>query len=165
MSQCHLGLVQVFSARGKSVTMGYVEQNLLQGEEVVYRARLHLIIFLLPVLSTLFGLLAFAASGKLAAVLLIIALLLAVKQYIRLVTSEYVITNKRVLIKIGLVQRHTLELLLAKVETIGVDQGIVGRIFNFGTIIVTGTGGTKELFPGIANPLEFRREVQNRADV
>ena len=53
-------------------------------------------------------------------------------------------------------RRHTLELLPGKVETIGVEQGISGRTFNYGTIIVTGTGGTKELFPVIAKLLEFR---------
>ncbi|HEY6006950.1 MAG TPA: PH domain-containing protein [Geobacteraceae bacterium] len=143
--------------------MGYVEQNLLQGEEVVYRARLHLVIFLAPALLALLGILAFVVSAELAALLLVIALLLAVDRYIRLTTSEFAVTNKRVLIKIGLVRRHTLELLLAKVETIGVEQEIFGRIFNYGTIVVTGTGGTKELFAGIAKPLEFRKAVQERA--
>lgn len=143
--------------------MGYVEQNLLQGEEVFYRARLHLIIFLVPALVSVLGIIAFAASAKLAAPLLVIALLLAVDKYIRLATSEFAVTNKRVLIKIGLVRRHTLELLLSKVETIGVEQGIFGRIFDYGTIVVTGTGGTKELFPVIARPLEFRKAVQGRA--
>lgn len=143
--------------------MGYVEQNLLQAEGVVYRARLHLIIFLEPALVALLGFIAFAASAKLATLILVVALLLAVKKYIRLATSEFVVTNKRVLIKIGLVRRHTLELLLGKVETIGVEQGIFGRTFNYGTIVVTGTGGTKELFPAIARPLEFRKAVQERA--
>jgi membrane protein YdbS with pleckstrin-like domain len=143
--------------------MGYVEQNLLQGEEVVFRARLHLIIFLPSAVCALLGLLAFAASAKLAALLLVIAALLAADRYIRLATSEFAVTNKRVLIKIGLVRRHTLELLLTKVETIGVEQGILGRTLNYGTIVVTGTGGTKELFAGIARPLEFRKAVQERA--
>jgi uncharacterized membrane protein YdbT with pleckstrin-like domain len=143
--------------------MGYVDQNLLQGEAIVYRARLHPIIFLVPLLLSLLGLIAFAASAKLAALLLVIALLFALDRYIRLATSEFFVTNKRVLIKIGLVRRHTLELLLGKVETIVVEQGISGRLFNYGTIIVTGTGGTKELFPVIARPLEFRKAVQERA--
>ncbi len=143
--------------------MGYVEQNLLQGEEVVFRARLHLIIFLPSAVCALLGLLAFAASAKLAALLLVIALLLALDQYVRLATSEFAVTNKRVLIKTGLIRRRTLELLLSKVETIGVEQGIYGRVFNYGTIVVTGTGGTKELFPVIAKPLEFRKAVQARA--
>jgi uncharacterized membrane protein YdbT with pleckstrin-like domain len=143
--------------------MGYIDQNLLQGEEVYYRARRHLIIFLAPALIAVLGIIAFAASAKLAALLLVVAFLLAVDRYIRLVTSEFAVTNKRVLIKIGLVRRHTLELLLSNVETIGVEQEIAGRIFNYGTIVVTGTGGTKELFPLIARPLEFRKAVQERA--
>ncbi|WP_298432526.1 PH domain-containing protein [Geobacter sp.] len=143
--------------------MGYVEQNLLQGEEVAYRARLHLIIFLVPALFALLGILAFAASAKLAVPILVIAVMLALDRYIRLVTSEFAVTTRRVIIKTGLVQRHTLELLLAKVETIGVEQGIPGRVFNYGTIVVTGTGGTKEEFAGIAKPFEFRKAVQERA--
>ncbi len=143
--------------------MGYVDQNLLQGEEVFYRARLHLVIFLAPALVAVLGVIAFAANAMLAALLLVAALLLGADRYIRLATSEFAVTNKRVLIKIGLVRRHTLELLLAKVETIGVEQDIFGRIFNYGTIVVTGTGGTKELFPVIARPLEFRKAVQERA--
>jgi uncharacterized membrane protein YdbT with pleckstrin-like domain len=139
--------------------MGYVDRNLRQGEEVVYRTGLHYIIFLVPMLITLFGMLAFAASAKLATLLLVIAILITVNRYIRLVTSEFAVTNKLLLIKIGLVQRHTLELLLAKVETIGVEQGIYGRIFNYGTIVVKGTGGTKEQFIGISKPLEFRKAI------
>jgi uncharacterized membrane protein YdbT with pleckstrin-like domain len=65
-----------------------------------------------------------------------------------------------VIVKVGLIHRHTLELVLAKVETVGVDQSILGRIFNFGTIIVTGTGGTQEPFKDIADPIGFRKQVQ-----
>jgi len=82
-------------------------------------------------LIALSGTLAFAARAKLETLLLVIAILLTVNRYIRLVTSEFAVTNKRLLIKIGLVQRHTPELLLGKVETIGVEQEIYGRIFNY----------------------------------
>jgi len=143
--------------------MGYVVNNLLPEEEVIYWAKLHLIIFLMPALVAILGLAAFAVNGILAALLLLVAFILGMDRYIRRVTSEFAITNKRVLIKTGLIRRHTLELLLSRVETIGVQQGIAGRICNYGTIIVTGTGGTKELFPGIAKPLEFRKVIQNSA--
>ena len=53
-------------------------------------------------------------------------------------------------------------MVLTKVETIRVDQSILGRVLNYGTIVVTGTGGTNEPFTSIANPLEFRRQVQAR---
>lgn len=60
----------------------------------------------------------------------------------------------------GFIRRHSLELLLTKVEGIGVDQSILGRLLRFGTIIVTGTGGTKENFKNISQPMEFRKQVQ-----
>jgi uncharacterized membrane protein YdbT with pleckstrin-like domain len=142
--------------------MGYVERNLLPNEQITYRARLHRIIYLLPacvlIIAALVGL---GGGGHVAAgVLAGIAVLLFVPPWIRAGSSEFAITNKRVLIKIGLVRRHSLELLLQKVEGIGVDQSVLGRILGYGTITVSGVGGTKETFAMIANPLEFRRQVQ-----
>ncbi|HMK14581.1 MAG TPA: PH domain-containing protein [Burkholderiales bacterium] len=99
----------------------------------------------------------------LGVVLLIVAALLFLVRWIRVKTSEFGVTNKRVIIKIGLIQRHTLELLLTQVETIGVDQGIMGRILGYGKIVVVGTGGTNEPFSRIARPLEFRRQVEIQA--
>jgi uncharacterized membrane protein YdbT with pleckstrin-like domain len=152
--------------------MGYVDQNLLPGETVIYRAKLHPIIFApaiffagVGVFFLIVGFIDKAVSGFaiLGVFFLAVGGLLGLVRYIRLATSEFAITDKRVLVKVGLVRRHTLELLLAKVETIGVDQGVFGRLFDYGTIIVTGTGGTKEPFKAIANPLEFRKQVQSRA--
>ncbi len=144
--------------------MGYIENNLLPEENVVYRAKLHPVIFLAPVILAFLGLAAFAVSSIAAVPILLFALFLGLDRYVRLITSEFAVTNRRVLIKTGIIRRHTLELLLGRVETVGVDQGIFGRIFNYGTITVIGTGGTRELFAGIAKPLEFRKAVQNRAD-
>jgi uncharacterized membrane protein YdbT with pleckstrin-like domain len=64
------------------------------------------------------------------------------------------------MIKLGILHRRTTETLLSKVENVSVDQGIWGRICNYGSITVTGTGGTREMFERIAAPLEFRRQVQ-----
>src|SRR6202034_3784582 len=101
------------------------------------------------------------AGGWIAAgIIAAIGLVLFLPPWIRSVSSEFAITNKRVLIKVGLVRRHSLELLLSKVEGIGVDQGVLGRILGYGTITVSGVGGTKEAFRTISNPLEFRRQVQ-----
>jgi uncharacterized membrane protein YdbT with pleckstrin-like domain len=131
--------------------MGYVDKHLLEGERVVYRAKLHKIIFMPP--------LALAIVG---AAFLLVALLIAFPRFIRYATSEFAVTNKRVIVKIGLIYRQTLELVLTKVETIRVEQSIMGRIFDFGTIVVTGTGGTKEPFKDIASPLQFREQVQSQ---
>ena len=142
--------------------MGYVDSNLLPNEQVTYRARLHRVIYLLPVCVLIIAIVVAIASASwiAGAVLGVIGLLMLVPPWIRSISSEFVVTNKRVLVKVGLVRRHSLELLLTKVEGIGVDQGILGRILGYGTITVSGTGGTREAFRMIARPLEFRRQVQ-----
>jgi uncharacterized membrane protein YdbT with pleckstrin-like domain len=141
--------------------MGYVDSNLLPNEQVTYRARLHRIIYLFPVCVIILAIVvAIIGYGFPALGLGLIGLVLLVPPWIRSISSEFAVTNKRVLVKVGLVRRHSLELLLQKVEGIGVDQGILGRILGYGTITVSGTGGTREAFRMIASPLEFRRQVQ-----
>jgi uncharacterized membrane protein YdbT with pleckstrin-like domain len=152
--------------------MGYVEDNLMPGEAVTYRAHLHWVIYLRALLVALLGA-AFVAAGftwrdvnglvVIGAVLLVIAVLLWLGQWIKSRTSEFAITNKRVIIKVGLIRRDTLELLLTKVESIGVDQTVMGRIVGYGSIVVVGTGGTREPFNDIARPLDFRKQVQAQA--
>jgi uncharacterized membrane protein YdbT with pleckstrin-like domain len=142
--------------------MGYVDNNLLQNESVSYRANLHWAIFLAPIFFFVVATVGFAVAAPVGVFFLLVALLVSLSRMIAYTTSEFAITDRRVVIKVGLIRRRTVELLLSKVETIGVDQSILGRIFNFGTIIVTGTGGTKEPFTGIADPLEFRKQVQSR---
>jgi uncharacterized membrane protein YdbT with pleckstrin-like domain len=147
--------------------MGYIEKNLMQGEHIRYHTKLHWIVFASPIFLIVIGLVfvfsmhsdAPAALGIFSSFFLV-GILLGVSRFIAYKSSEFAVTNKRVLIKVGFIRRHSLELLLQKVEGIGVDQGIVGRIFGYGTIIVTGTGGTKEPFKNIENPLEFRKQVQ-----
>ena len=78
------------------------------------------------------------------------------------VTSVFVVTDQRVLIKVGWIQRRSLETLLAKIEGIVVEQGLGGRLFGYGNIIVTGTGGTHERFDMIADPMQFRKHVQEQ---
>lgn len=122
--------------------MGYVEDSLISGEQVTYRAELHWIVFVsLKALLTLF-----------------------ILPLIERATSEFAVTNRRVIIKVGLISRRTVELKLEKIESIGVDQSIPGRIFGYGTIVVNGTGGTHEPFRGIARPLEFRKAVHEASE-
>jgi hypothetical protein len=79
-------------------------------------------------------------------------------------STELAVTNRRVTVKTGVALRHTLEILLAKVESIEVDQTIAGRLLGFGSIVVRGTGGTPEPLALIADPLEFRRQVQEQIE-
>jgi uncharacterized membrane protein YdbT with pleckstrin-like domain len=142
--------------------MSYVESNLLPNEQITYRARLHRIIYLFPAVMFVIAFLVVLGGGSWIAgsALGVIGLVLLLPPWIKSISSEFAITNKRILIKVGLIRRHSLELLLQKVEGIGVDQGFLGRILGYGTITVSGVGGTKETFRMVSNPLEFRRQVQ-----
>lgn len=78
---------------------------------------------------------------------------------IRVMTTELALTNKRVIAKTGFIRRDTVELRLEKVEGLIINQGIIGRIFNYGTVIVSGTGGIRTPIPFINDPINFRRVV------
>lgn len=75
-------------------------------------------------------------------------------------SSEFVITDLRVLIKTGIIHRKTAEVFISKVESISVDQSFMGRMFDFGTVRIRGTGGFEESFDSIAHPFQFRTWVQ-----
>jgi uncharacterized membrane protein YdbT with pleckstrin-like domain len=136
--------------------MSYITDNLIPNEQVLYRTRLHWKIFVPAVLLLLLCLsvIVVAIDGGLNPF---------VSAYLTWHFSEFGVTDKRVLIKTGIVGRHTLETLLTKVENIGVEQSLWGRLFGYGTIYVTGTGSTKETFPGIDAPLEFRKQIEAAA--
>ena len=135
--------------------MSYVEKNLMPGEQIEYRANLHWLVFILPTLLFIAAIWLFFSLGGniakfLALILIVGALVTGLHAVIERMTSEFAVTNKRVLIKTGLIRRHSLETLLTKIESIGVAQSILGRILGFGTIVISGTGGSKEPFHRIA---------------
>lgn len=90
----------------------------------------------------------------------VVGLVLLVPPLVAYRTTEFGVTNKRVIVKTGFIRRHTLELLLRQVEAISVDQSLMGRLFGFGSITLTGTGGVREEFHRVVSPLEFRRRIQ-----
>lgn len=149
--------------------MSYLDDHLLAGERIVYRARLHWSIFATSIVVIVLGVALAIVLGVYepdywyaGAALAGIGLLLAIGPAIRYASSEFAVTDKRVVAKLGFIERESLETLLSKIEAIGVDQGIVGRMLGYGTITITGTGGTEESFPRIAEPLEFRRQIQSQ---
>jgi uncharacterized membrane protein YdbT with pleckstrin-like domain len=94
---------------------------------------------------------------------LAIVLLATIKLVDRIIlhlTSEFGITSKRVLGKTGLIRLNTVDIVLAKVEAIRIRQSIIGRIFDFGDVLVTGTGGTVEVLKFIPDPVFFSTCVQ-----
>ena len=124
----------------------YVDSALTKGEKVAYQGKIS-IWSLLPLM--LLGLLFLAFYG--------FGLLFWAAAAIRYLTTELAITNKRVIAKFGLISRSTIEINLQKIESIQVKQGILGRIFNFGSIVVSGAGNPQAPIPGISSPMNFRR--------
>ncbi len=143
--------------------MSYIESNLMNGESVKYKAKLHWIIFIWPTIWIFLSFIMFSSGGDsyyVGIIFILIAIITGIFSFINYSSSEFGITNKRVLAKIGLIRRNSIEVLLIKVEGIQVYQGILGRILGFGSIIISGTGGTKDPFHKIADPLQFRRMAQ-----
>lgn len=162
--------------------MSYVEKHLIEGETIIYETRLHWVVLVAPILlGFLFGLTAlgmFVLSARsagdknvssqslttLGVAFLVVALFFVVRGILMRNATEMTVTNKRVFVKVGLAARRTIELLLSRVESIGVQESVMGRMLGYGTVIVHGTGGTPELFNMIAHPLEFRTQVQQQIE-
>jgi uncharacterized membrane protein YdbT with pleckstrin-like domain len=157
--------------------MGYVDKNLISDEAVTYRARLHWILFVKPALIALaviaaVGGLSYAAdllekiSTQTAFLVgigvLVIALLPLFATFLSWHSAEFAVTNKRVILKTGFIQSKTAEMFLNKIESVGVEQSITGRMLGFGTIVIRGTGGSLEPFHRVSSPLRFRNEIQEQ---
>jgi uncharacterized membrane protein YdbT with pleckstrin-like domain len=149
--------------------VGYVERHLLPGERVLYKTRLHGVLFVKPALVVLTGVVLMVLLRPVqdprwlwmfGAAVVLAGLGWAFVHYVEVMTSEFAVTTSRLIFKVGLISRYTTELLLARVESIGVQQGLVGRVLNYGDLTVTGTGGAREVFRRVRDPIGFRNHVQ-----
>ncbi len=144
----------------------YVSRTLTGGERVLFRTRLHWITLLrgivLGVIAAAAGIATLWVSAPVGGALLGVAAIVALVEYLRYISAEFAVTDARVLIKLGWIRRRSIEVLISKVESIVVDQGVAGRILDYGTVVITGTGGTRESFDGIAAPLALREHVQEQ---
>jgi uncharacterized membrane protein YdbT with pleckstrin-like domain len=158
--------------------MGYVEKNLIAGERVLYSTGLHWIVLAGSFFSGIMLELAAAVliwvamtykeKGWLlapAVAFLLLGVGLQAAGVLKKNSIEMAVTNKRVCIKTGMTTRRTFELLLSKIESIGVEEDIWGRMLGYGTVTVRGTGGSPEPFPRISHPLEFRKHVQEQIEL
>jgi uncharacterized membrane protein YdbT with pleckstrin-like domain len=133
----------------------YVEGALVKDEKIVHLGHISLwsmwhLIALGIVLLPAFGL----------------GLIFLIMAYVRYKTTELAITTRRVIVKHGFVRRRTVEININKVESIQVDQEILGRLFNFGTLVIAGAGDPQAPIAGISSPMEFRKafiEAQDQA--
>lgn len=116
--------------------MGYVQEHLLHEEKIAYETQTHWGIFI---------------SIKSLLTLGILPLL-------EKVTSHFAITDKRVMLKTGILSVVSLENSITKVDSIQVEQSLLGRIFGYGTVIVKTAGGNSDGFNYVSNPQEFRQK-------
>lgn len=144
--------------------MSYIEETLMQGERIVHLTRRHKISCVGPgacVFSGLAAGLAAALSGHglAAAAVTLACLAFASPAWVRYWSGQYGVTNRRVFMTAGWPGRKSLETALGKVGVITVKQSVWGRLFDYGTVIVTGFGGAKEELHLIPAPLEFRKKI------
>jgi len=145
--------------------VSYIDETLLPDEHVVYRTALHWIIFARAVLVLIAGvavLIAFPQASLAGAAVLLAGALMLISPLIAYQTTELGVTNKRMIVKVGFIRRRTLELLLRQVEALSVDQTLGGRMLGYGSITLTGTGGVREIFHRVREPLELRRRIQGQ---
>jgi uncharacterized membrane protein YdbT with pleckstrin-like domain len=124
----------------------YVEDALVGDEKVVHQGKISLwSVWHLLVL----GLLLLPAFG--------IGLILWIIAYIRIKSTEIAVTTKRLIVKNGFIRRSTIEININKVESIQVNQEMMGRMLNYGTLVISGTGTSHAPINGIADPMAFRK--------
>jgi len=158
----------------------YVEKHLISGETVQYQTNLHWIVMLnhaglaafffaagVALLILHFGAQQPGVARSLALLLVglgafVVAAVLFIIGLIKRNSTEMGLTNKRVIVKTGIANRRTIELLLSRIESVIVEEPAMGRVLGYGTVIIRGTGGTPEVFEKIAHPLEFREQVQSQ---
>jgi uncharacterized membrane protein YdbT with pleckstrin-like domain len=159
------------SLDGKEGQMGYVSANLMKGEVVRHWAKRHWlgtglgwmagICFAAAIYGFIAESEAATAVGWFGAGLTPIFAIGALLDHL---SCEFALTDRRLFMKTGLLQRKAMEISLSKFESVSIDQGLFGRLLNYGTIYTTGSGGSQQPFPGIAKPVAFKRAIQDALD-
>jgi len=149
--------------------MSYIDSILEPGERIAYRTTLTWTLFAPAIAVAVCGLIVLyfslnrtGSSGvglALAALLLLAALGLFVPAWFKRWTTEIAVTDRRIILKRGFIRRHTIEMNMEKVESVDVDQSLVGRLFDFGNVSIRGTGSSFERIRNIDAPLKLRASV------
>jgi uncharacterized membrane protein YdbT with pleckstrin-like domain len=152
----------------------YIDEILQPGEKVLYSTNAHWIFFWPAIAAWILAVALFVLSGlipqgpavlvcwSLAAIVAIFALYKTVTAWFHRWTTETDVTNFRIVHKTGFIQRRTFEMSLDKVESVDVNQTIMGRLMNYGDVTIMGVGEGKENISTIASPLAFRNSITAR---
>lgn len=150
--------------------MTYYTKVLQPDEQVRYVGKLHWTIYRNAILLAVLTVIAAGFAMNLqdnerfvvflaAAVLALLALISFLSAWFIRTSTEIVVTDKRVIHKVGWIARHTEEINITKVETVDVAQGVTGRILDFGTVLIRGIGGSWEPLRRVASPLQLRNAI------
>ncbi|MDT8339701.1 MAG: PH domain-containing protein [Sulfurimonas sp.] len=130
--------------------MGYINDSLSNDEEIKALFKLHWFSKIPMIIWIILSIPTFGAT-----------LLLAIWEWLRLRSIEQGVTNKRVILKKGIVSRKSEEMKIASVETVEIIQGVIGRIFGFGTIKVTGRGISDLIFKNVDDPMDVKKKIES----
>ena len=143
--------------------MSYIDSNLQLDEKILHRGKIHWFIFIPGLVAFFLSVyfLSFQEEGIwfIGLLLCFLGITKVIDAFIQFTSTELVITTKRTISKTGLVSRNIVELNHNKVESINFNQGILGRIFDFGTVMVCGTGTGKNSIPNIIDPVGFKNNA------
>ena len=147
--------------------MKYIERSLLTGEEISYRAKIHWWTFVAPLTNLVIGV-CLISFGKvpviiLGSIFILLGIYGLINRAIERACSDFVVTNKRVIFKTGLISHKIVDLQLSKAEAIAFNESVWGVIFNFGSLVVT-TSGARNVYPCIGDPLSFRTAISEEID-
>ena len=130
--------------------MSYIDESLSAGEEVSALFKQHWVTRIPLALWLLLGIPSFG-----------ITLVVALYEYLRVRHIEQGVTNKRVIFKTGIISRKSEEMTLASIETVEIDQSIIGRMLGYGSVKVTGRGTSDVLFRLVDDPMAVKRAIES----
>jgi len=136
----------------------------IEPEQTIYQTGLHWAVFLRPVAWLVVALVVRDVPG-LTAFFIFVAVVDFVGRALMRSNTQFTLATRRLSMSTGVLRKRSLELVLSKVESISVNEPMFGRMFGYGTVIVGGTGGTKESFPLVPHPQELRNRVQHQLAV
>jgi hypothetical protein len=161
---------RVHYSTGRRDSMSYVQRVLQPGEVVRHTASAHWIVYwpgafcMIAALAVLlFGPRLWANHPAfwhwVASLIAVVGLALLIREWFGWWTTEIAVTNLRVIYKTGLVKRTTNEMNMDKVESVKVEQSVLGRLLDYGKVSITGTGAGLEALDGVAQPIELRNSI------
>jgi uncharacterized membrane protein YdbT with pleckstrin-like domain len=139
--------------------MSYIQKTLGPGENLMYEASIHWVVYVVPLLICAAGAAMFPMSMLVGGLVLACGFVYLAQVALTNMSTELGVTNRRVVAKWGLVWVKTIEQRLATIDSIQVEQSVLGRLFNYGSIAVSGSGVSMTPIRGISDPLSFQRAV------